>query len=407
MDSPPPQLREAVPSAELFPAQPSGPETGPAAHSSLPSGYHSSSSHPSFGSREVLEALAAAMHRLTLSSQASPAPAGAQQSPSFSAKTATDARAVRRQLPKVIRFATEPLQLQCQGHRSFVQPIVSDGVSFDLLVALDWLQKHNPRVDWDHGALMLSNSDYCYKWQAVYSDAELHDESVAIRLCTARQIRPYPAANEAYCNYVAAIQKLPEQAEPHAIPPAVMSILQDFRDMQKEPTTLPPPRNHQHGIPLYTDAEPVRKSPYGLQPPELHHVELCIQQWLSNGWIRPSCSSWAFPVFFVSKKNGEPRLVVGYRGPDSQTQPDKLPMPLIDVLIDKMSKSRVFSRLDLRKGFYQIHMADGDTFKTSFSSPVGLFEWTVMPISLINAPASLQRVRSELFRDLQFVRLYG
>ncbi|KAL8424412.1 hypothetical protein Efla_001014 [Eimeria flavescens] len=59
---------------ELFPAQPSGPQTGPAAHSSLPSGHHSSSSHPSFGSHKVVEALAAAIHRLKLSSQVSQAP---------------------------------------------------------------------------------------------------------------------------------------------------------------------------------------------------------------------------------------------------------------------------------------------------------------------------------------------
>ncbi|KAL8440101.1 hypothetical protein Efla_001982 [Eimeria flavescens] len=87
---------------------------------------------------------------------------------------------------EMIRFGTEPLQLQCQGHRSFVQPPVSEGVSFNLLVGHDWLQKNNPRIDWDHGSLMLFDSDQCYKWQAVYSDAEFHDEPVAIRLCTAR-----------------------------------------------------------------------------------------------------------------------------------------------------------------------------------------------------------------------------
>ncbi|KAL8429992.1 hypothetical protein Efla_007607 [Eimeria flavescens] len=61
---------------------------------------------------------------------------------------------------------------------------------------LDWLQKNNLRVDWDHGSLMLSDSNHCYKWQAVYSDAEFHYEPVAIRLCTARHHRPCPAANE-------------------------------------------------------------------------------------------------------------------------------------------------------------------------------------------------------------------
>ncbi|KAL8438030.1 hypothetical protein Efla_003570 [Eimeria flavescens] len=71
-----------------------------------------------------------------------------------------------------------------------------------------------------------------------------------------------------------------------------------------------------------------------------------------------------------------------------------------------MSRSKVLSRLDLRNGFYQIRMADGDIFKTSFSSPVGLFECTVMPMGLFNAPASFQLVMCELFKDLQFVQVY-
>ncbi|KAL8437041.1 hypothetical protein Efla_005481 [Eimeria flavescens] len=48
---------------------------------------------------------------------------------------------------EVIRFATEPLRLQCQGHRSFVRPLVSNGVLLDLLLGLDWLQKKRQRVD--------------------------------------------------------------------------------------------------------------------------------------------------------------------------------------------------------------------------------------------------------------------
>ncbi|KAL8270282.1 hypothetical protein Esti_005798 [Eimeria stiedai] len=69
---------------------------------------------------------------------------------------------------EVIPFAIEPLQLQCQGHRSLVQPLVSSNVSFDLLVGLDWLAQNNPLVDWDNGSLSLSDSAHCYKWEAVY-----------------------------------------------------------------------------------------------------------------------------------------------------------------------------------------------------------------------------------------------
>ncbi|KAL8444796.1 hypothetical protein Emed_006052 [Eimeria media] len=271
---------------------------------------------------------------------------------------------------------------------------------------LDWLSQNNPRVDWDAGSLLLSDSAHCYKWEAVYSDAEFRDDSIAIRLCTARQLRPHPPATDDYCNYVSTLQKLPDGQEPQHIPPEVVRILQDFSDIQEEPTDLPPPRNHQDAIPLYADAQPVRRSPYRLWPRELQHLESCIYTWLANGWIRPSYSSWASPVFFVSKKNGELRLVVDYRGPNSQTQPEKFPLPLIDVLVDNMGKPKFFRRLDLRNGFYQIRMAEDDIFKTSFSSPVGLFECTVMPMGLINAPASFQRVMSDLFKDLKFVQVY-
>ncbi|KAL8424744.1 hypothetical protein Efla_001333 [Eimeria flavescens] len=94
-------------------------------------------------------------------------------------------------------------------------------------------EKNNPLVDWDHGSLTLPYSDHCYKWQAVYSDAEFHDESAPIPLCTARQMLPYPTGNEAYCNYVSTIQKLSEEAQPKAIPPPVLSTLQDFPDIRK------------------------------------------------------------------------------------------------------------------------------------------------------------------------------
>ncbi|KAL8426773.1 hypothetical protein Efla_003367 [Eimeria flavescens] len=71
--------------------------------------------------------------------------------------------------------------------------------------------------------------------------------------------------------------------------------------------------------------------------------------------------SWLSPIFFVSKKNGELRLVVDYRGLNSQAQPDKFPLPLIDVLIDKMSKRKVLK-------FVQVYMDDIVVHSTTLTS---------------------------------------
>ncbi|EZG42978.1 putative retrotransposon protein [Gregarina niphandrodes] len=99
-------------------------------------------------------------------------------------------------------------------------------------------------------------------------------------------------------------------------------------------------------------------------------------------------------------KTGEWRFCIDYRPLNKITLKDEFPLPRIDDLLRTVRGSKWFIALDMRAGYWQVATETKDIPKTAFKTPNGLFEFTVMPFGLVNAPATFQRMVEQLFGDL-------
>ena len=102
----------------------------------------------------------------------------------------------------------------------------------------------------------------------------------------------------------------------------------------------------------------------------------------------------------MAKKNTEElRPVQDYREINEWTIPNKYPLPLISELIDQLQGAKYFTKVDVKKGYNNVRIAEGDEWKAAFKTNMGLFEPTVMFFGLCNSPATFQMMMNEILRE--------
>ncbi len=150
-----------------------------------------------------------------------------------------------------------------------------------------------------------------------------------------------------------------------------------------------------------TDETPF-KEPYRRIPPGMFdEVREHLHEMLACGAIRKSHSPYSSNIVLVRKSDSSLRLCLDFRRLNSRTVKDSYSIPRIDETLDCLSGASLFSKLDLRSGYWQVEMQEEDKQKTAFSvGPLGFYECNRMPFGLTNAPATFQRLMENCMGDL-------
>ncbi|KAK5775521.1 hypothetical protein PVK06_043419 [Gossypium arboreum] len=176
-------------------------------------------------------------------------------------------------------------------------------------------------------------------------------------------------------------------------------IVCEFPDVfPEEFPGLPPNREIDFAIDLLPGTAPISIAPYRMALTELKELKAQLQELTDKGFVRPSFSPWGAPVLFVKKKDGSMRLCIDYRQLNKVTIKNKYPLPRIDDLFDQLKGATVFSKIDLRSGYYQLRVKESDVPKTAFRTRYGHYEFLVMPFGLTNAPAIFMDLMNRIFR---------
>jgi len=160
---------------------------------------------------------------------------------------------------------------------------------------------------------------------------------------------------------------------------------------KKDSEKFPDHRPWDHAIDLKPDTPAsINCQVYPLSPKEREEQKKFLATNLRLKRICRSKSPYTSGFFFIKKKDGKLQPVQDYRKLNSWTVPNRYPLPLISELIHRISGKTWFTKFDVRWGYNNVHIKEGDKWKATFKTSDGLFKPTVMFFGLTNSPATFQ-----------------
>ena len=266
-----------------------------------------------------------------------------------------------------------------------------------MILGYPWFAATQPRIDWAKGWIDYDQLPVVLKT----ANADLFLTKVVKK-------RKRPAKEHLHIAYVAfpdkkqtTVSKLAEQHGKANLEPLPEEYRRHAKVFgEKEAQRFPGPRLWDHAIELKPNAPAtIPGKIYALTQKEQLALTEFIQEHLKKGYIKPSKSPYASPFFFIKKKDGKLRPVQDYRKVNEWTIKNRYPLPLIPELIARVKGAKLFTKFDVRWGYNNVRIKEGDQWKAAFITNQGLYEPNVMFFGLTNSPATFQTMMNTIFAE--------
>jgi len=311
---------------------------------------------------------------------------------------------------------TVEVNIYYQGHRERTEIDVIGGQKWMVILEMLWLARYNPKIDWRTGEVKMTRCpEECGKqWRPVQGKSEWEKqkeeevkEKVEKRREEKEKKKKQKKGKTMEVKKVAEEWEIWDEEEKAAksemeakklVPEKFHKWIKVFGKKQSE--RMPTRKVWDHAIDMKEEFVPRKGKVYPLSREEREEVREFVKEQLKKGYIRPSKSPQIAPVFFVGKKDEKKRMVQDYWYLNEWMIKNNYPLPLISDVLENIGTKKLFTKMDLRWGYNNVRIKEGDEWKAAFMMPEGSFEPTVMFFGLTNSPATFQAIMNELLRDL-------
>ena len=289
------------------------------------------------------------------------------------------------------------LDLQYAGKQIPYQFLVADIGNNEMILGYPFLVRTNPPTNWKEGKLYGSIAAFAPGHKSFSEGTESLCQEYETFI---KQVDKDIRVKKTTISTQLAIQSKQEAKDwKEIVPPHYHSFRRVFseEDCKRFPDSKP----WDHAIDLLPNAPNTIDCKINPLPrPKQEAQDKFLAQNLAKKYIRRSKSLYTARQFFVDKKDGELRPVMDYCPINKHMVKNKYPIPNAKEQLAKLHKKQWFTKLDVRWGYNNICIKEGDQWKTAFKTNRGLFECNVMFFGLCNSPATFQTLMDEAFKEL-------